>query len=191
MESMLQGITVGTALVTIAVGAGLRAAPPPEPALACTPPAVAGLITDFFHAFNRGDAQAAVQIMDPQAGPPKIRPRGWFSLDETDSTGPGRHRALYKRAALARYFTSRHAQHERMRLLAVLVRRSGKRADIEFRVRRSADDLASIGITRHVAFGKGAVLCARRKIFVWSMVHPDARVSGPTCPHNAQACRAR
>src|SRR4051794_29581814 len=101
MESMLHAITAGTAVVAIVAGAGARAERPPAAPAPCTPQAVAGLITDFLHAFNRGDAQSAVQIMDPQAGPPNIRPRGWFSLDETDSTGPGRHRALYKRAALA------------------------------------------------------------------------------------------
>ena len=130
--------------------------------------------------------------MDPQAGPPNIRPRGWFSLDETDSQGPGRHQAVFRRAALARYFARRHHQHEELRLLAVLLGTRKQRADIEFRVRRTADDLDATGVENNrIAFGKGAVLCARHRIFVWSMVHPDERVTGPKCPGDAQACRRR
>jgi hypothetical protein len=189
---MLGALTIATAAVALAAGAS---APTPaeraRPAT-CTPGQVAGIASEFFAAVNRGDARGAVKIMDPQAGPRNIRPRGWFSLNETDSRGPGRQHAFYRRTALIRYFARRHRQHEHLRLLSVLVGTSKGRADFEFRVRRSADDLRAIGIEKNrVAFGKGALFCARRKIFVWSMVHPDERVSGPTCPGRAVACSRR
>ena len=189
---MLRGLTIATAALAFATGAGTGTATPRTASEACAPRAVAGLISAFFDAFNRGDARAAVEIMDPQAGPRNLRPRGWFSLDETDSRGPGRHHTFHRRAALARYFASRHRHAERLRLLTVQVGTGRGRADIEFRVRRTADDLRATGLgSQRVAFGKGALFCKRRKIFVWSMVHPDEHVSGPTCPGGAQACRRR
>jgi hypothetical protein len=195
MRTMLRALAVCSAAVAVAVGTGASTAgsagdaPAPSP---CSPIGVAGLITDFFTAFNSGDAAAAVQIMDPQAAPRNSRLRGWFALDETDSTGPGRFHTFRRRAPLARYFARRHRHHEQLRLLTAIVGTGRERGSIVFRVRRDADDLDSIGVEKNrIALGKGAVLCKRRKIFVWSMGHPDERVTGPKCPGNALACSTR
>src|SRR4051812_43092276 len=101
MGTMLRAVAIGTAMVAIAAGTTTAGSGQPTSAPApCSPAGVASLLTGFFSAFNRGDANAAVRIMDPQAGPRNIRPRGWYSLSETDSTGPGRQHAFYRRAAL-------------------------------------------------------------------------------------------
>lgn len=129
----------------------------------CRPRQVASLAGRFLGAVNRGDARAAVRVMDPLAGPRNTRPRGWYSLTEDGS----RHFVAYHRAALARYFARRHRHGERMRLLSVSVGAGGRhRVGIEYRIRRSADDVRA----RRAAFGKGAIDCRRQKIFVWSMV---------------------
>jgi hypothetical protein len=196
MGTMPRALTIGTVAVALATIPGTTTAGHRDAGSSsdpCAPSAVASVITEFFTAFNRGDAHGAVQVMDPQAVPWNSRPRGWFALDETDSRGPGRFHSFYSRAALARYFADRHRHHERLRLLTVIVGASRGSADIVFRVRRRADDLVAIGIekNRTLATGKGEVLCARRKIFIWSMGHGDELVTGPKCPGNVQACRRR
>jgi hypothetical protein len=196
MGTMLRTLAIGTAAVALAASTSVSiagSAPDPQAPDPCSPVGVAGLITDFFTAFNRGDAQAAVQIMDPQVTDPRnSRLRGWFALDETDSTGPGRFHSFRRRAPVARYFERRHRHHETLRLLTVIVGTGEERGSIWFRVRRDADDLDTIGVEKNrIALGKGAVLCKRGKIFVWSMGHPDERVTGPKCPADAQACARR
>jgi hypothetical protein len=189
---MVHALIIGTAAVALAAGASAPTPAEPAARATCGPTQAAGIASEFFAAFNRGDVRRAVDIMDPRAGPRDIRPRGWYSLSETDSRGPGRQHAFYRRAALMRYFARRHAHHERLRLVTMLVGARDGRADFEFRVRRTADDLRSIGIAKNrFASGKGALFCARRKIFVWSMVHPDERVTGPTCPGRKLACPRR
>jgi hypothetical protein len=191
MRTMLLPLAICCA-AALAVAADAGSSGAARNPAACGPTAVARVISGFFDAYNRGDARAAVKIMDPLAGPRNQRPRGWYSIDETDSSGPGRHHAFYRRRPLINYFERRHRHHERMRLLTVLVGSAGGRADIQFRVHRDADDLDAIGVERNrVAIGKGALTCSRRKIFVWSMVHPDERVSGPVCPGGAVACSRR
>ena len=131
----------------------------------CAPRQVAGLVGSFLARVNRGDARAAVRIMDPLAGPANQRPRGWYSVTEK-----GRHFVAYRRAPLVRYFARRHRHGERMRLLKLSVVSGGKRSvGVEYRIRRSADDVRS----RAAAIGKAAIDCPRQKIFVWSMSQPS------------------
>jgi hypothetical protein len=130
--------------------------------------------------------------MDPQAPPRTSRGQGFFYLSEADSTGQGRVHRFRRRAALARYFARRHQRHERLRLLTLIATGGKRRVDFNYRVRRDADDLRAVGIDgNRIALGKGAALCASRKIFYWSMTHPDERVTGPKCPGGVQACRQR
>jgi hypothetical protein len=161
---MLGALNVGMAAVALAAGGG-------APGGECAKPQVAGVVSDFFAAFNRGHARAATAVMDPQAGPRNIRPRGWYSVTEER-----RHHAFYDRRSLRAYILRRHRHGEHLSLIAIRVSTRSGRADFEFRVRRRADDL-HVG-NNHVAFGKGALRCARRKIFVWSMVH-SARAPAP------------
>lgn len=138
----------------------------------CRPREVASLAGRFLGAVNRGDTRAATRIMDPLAGPRNVRPRGWYSITEAGS----RHFVAYRRAALERYFARRHRHGERMRLLSVSVGAGGRgRVGIEYRIRRSADDVA----TKALAFGKGAIDCRRQRIFVWSMSHSRRGPGGP------------
>jgi hypothetical protein len=198
---MFWSMKIGTAVAALAVAAGAGAGegagtgPPGAPAkrAACSPTVAAGVITDFFDAVNRGHARAAVEIMDPRAGPPNARPGGWYSLSEGDSRGRHRHQAFFARRALRRYFARRHGHGEQLRLIAIRAHVGNGRADFEFRVERHARDLRAAGIGKNrIAHGKGALYCGRRKIFVWSMVHPPRRpFGGPICPDGVVACSRR
>jgi hypothetical protein len=187
---MLRTLAIcSTVLAVVAGASSSTAGSGSAPAAACRPARVAGMITEFLTAFNRGDARAAVRIMDPESVPRSHRPPGWYHVGETHPRRHGREHSFRRRASLMRYFERRHRQHEHMRLLAVRVDAGG---GIVFRVHRTADDLDALGITKNrVALGKGAVLCARRKIFVWSMVHPAENVGGHTCPGRVLACARR
>ena len=130
----------------------------------CAPRQVAALVGSFLARVIRGDARGAVRIMDPLAGPANQRPRGWYSVTEDE-----RHFVAYGRAPLVRYFARRHRHGEHMRLLRLSVVSGGKhRAGVEYRIRRSADDLTP----RPPAIGKAAIDCRRQRIFVWSMSQP-------------------
>lgn len=149
----------------------------------CSVEQVADRVWTFFEAFNRGDARAAVRIMDPLAGPANVRPRGWYSVTE----GRRRHFVAHRRAPLRRYIARRHRQNERLRLVEIDVGRGrGQSVGVSYRVERSADDLRSrAGIRNPIAIGKAAIDCRRGfgKIYVWSMAHHPRRVLGNSqCP---------
>jgi hypothetical protein len=166
---MLWALEIGTAVVMLATGAGV-----PEPARSetCTERRATAVVSTFLAAFNSGDARAAVAIMDPRSGPHDIRPRGWYSITEGDRRAGGRHHAFFTRPPLRAYFAARHRRHETLQLVSLEATASGRRADLQFRVRRRATDLRRIGVDEsRFASGKAALWCGRRKIFVWSMVH--------------------
>jgi hypothetical protein len=169
MATMLWALDIGTAMVALAIGA---AAPEPERSRTCTARQATAVVSSFLAAFNSGDARATVAIMDPRSGPRNVRPRGWYSITEGDRRAGGRHHAFFTRRSLRAYFAGRHRQHESLHLASLEVRASKRRADVQFRVRRRADDLGAIGVDeRRLASGKAALSCERRKIFVWSMAH--------------------
>jgi hypothetical protein len=193
---MLRRFVIGAVGALVAAAGSTAPGTPPRttagPA-ACAPATVAAVVSDFFAAVNRGDATAAIAIMDPQAGPRSQRPRGWYSLSEGDPRGVHRHHAFYRRDPLARYFVRRHRHGEHLRLQAVLVGARNGRADFELRVERHARDLRAGGITKNrIAHGKGALFCGRRKIFVMSLAHAPVRPLGaPICPGDTVACARR
>jgi hypothetical protein len=97
----------------------------------CGPREVAGFLSGFFDAFNRGDMQALDEIWTKEDSPG--RPIGrtgrefiWYSVTEGGSirTGPWRHRSIYDRPELLGYFAERHRQNERMSLVAVRATRA-------------------------------------------------------------------
>lgn len=149
----------------------------------CRPRQVALLVSDFFEAFNRGDSERLSSLFFVSEGPSPTDfsdsgayPWSWFSVSRVGKGG----RILggfttYDQGDLLRYFERRHGRGERLRLLKVGLTGPGLLGEednvgIIYVLTREADDLPpGLGGPDGVAFGKGAVNCSRRQIFVWSM----------------------
>jgi hypothetical protein len=154
----------------------------------CRPAAVAMLLTGFFDALE-GPAVPVGRFFAPA---PRFQ---WYSVTEGGGggvdgswrerptfarsrlllgpNGRGRHFVTHDPASLRRYLDQRQDQHERMSLLVVDVGEQRgpphPEAGIAYVVRRTADDLESVGITAGLAQGKAAIDCDSGRIFVWSM----------------------
>lgn len=155
----------------------------------CRPWHVAGLITTFFEAFNRGDQKRLSSIFFASA-PRGGSPSRWYSVAEGDPTKGGRGFVAHDVDELLSYFAERHRHQERLRLLMVAVgTSSGGGVDFEYALTRSADDIepGPEGRERN-AHGKGAMNCREQKIRFWSMGMPEADdkessiVYWPPCP---------
>jgi hypothetical protein len=88
----------------------------------------------------------------------------------------------YDQGELLRYFAERHRQGEHLELLKVSSTQAGLLGNegnvgIVYVLTRDAEDLEpGLGGPDRIATGKGAVNCASRRIFVWSMVmRPDEK----------------
>ncbi len=138
----------------------------------CQPEQVAGLVTGFFDAVNRGDQEAIARIFSPEAGPAGVSPQGWYSVTDHPPGEGRRHFVAYSQGRLLAYFQERHGRHERLRLLRLQVSGGSWHggADVVYTLRRGADDL---GDEERTFEGKGAINCARRQVFVWSMGDAD------------------
>lgn len=149
----------------------------------CRPRQVALLVSDFFDAFNRGDAERLSRIFFVSEGPSPTDfsdsgayPWSWYSVSRVGEEGTilGGY-TTYDQGQLLRYFGRRHEHGERLRLLKVGLTGPGllgeeNNVGIIYVLTREADDLPpGLGGPDGVAFGKGAVNCGRRQIFVWSM----------------------
>jgi hypothetical protein len=149
----------------------------------CRPRQVAGLVLDFFDAFNAGDQERLSRLFFVSEGPspPDFSSEGyytwsWYLVSET---GPGGRIddgfVTYDEGELLEYFDRRHERRERLELLKVGVTGPGLLGEagnvgIVYVLSRTADDLrAELGGPDHVAFGKGAINCGRRQIFAWSI----------------------
>jgi hypothetical protein len=81
----------------------------------------------------------------------------------------------YDQGELLRYFAERHGQGERLELLKVSATQDGlldEEGNVGFVyvLTRDAEDLEpELGGPDRIATGKGAINCASRRIFVWSM----------------------
>jgi hypothetical protein len=149
----------------------------------CRPREIAELVLDFFDAFNRGDQERLSRLFFISEGPspPDFSEEGyypwsWYSVSEV---GPGGRIedgfVTYNQGELLRYFAERYGQREHLGLIKVSATQAGLLGEegnvgIVFVLTRDARDLEpGLGGPARIAIGKGAINCASRKIFVWSM----------------------
>jgi hypothetical protein len=142
---------------------------------ACRVRGVAASLRAFTEGLSRGRVRDAVR---PFAREPAFQ---WYSMAANRPgelrVPPERAAAVYARPKLADHFRTRVEQHERLRLIAVLVHdldRSRRRIGFELVAQREADDLAAAGADSGRAQGKGSVDCRSGRIAVLSlgMAHP-------------------
>jgi len=174
--------TVGTTVPTAATPATPGTPGGSLPA-GCDEATITRVVHDFVAAFNRGDQGALARFFPargsdgdhPWSGDPdQLR---WFTLVRANPSKGVDALNLYTRETLLAYFADRHAQHERMRVLELIVNPAGGgpvTAAINFRIARAADDLPEA-----VFFGKGGVGCAQGRIFLWSQGVPRDRTATP------------
>jgi hypothetical protein len=146
----------------------------PKAPARCRPRAAARAILRFFDASNRGSEKAAQMFDFDAVG-------GWYSVGSGENAPAEASITARDRAALQGYLVARHGQAEQLRLRELRIDAETKLGQIEFHVRRRADDLAD-GRWMPVE-GKGAIACATGALVVWSMgtVEPDER-TGRLCP---------
>lgn len=149
----------------------------------CRPREIAGLVLDFFDAFNAGDKDRLSRLFFVSEGPspPDFSSRGyypwsWYLVSEAGAGGRiERGFVTYDEGELLEYFARRHGRGERLELLKVGVTGSGLLGEegnvgIVYVLTRQADDLeAGLGGPDRVAFGRGGINCGRRQIFAWSI----------------------
>jgi hypothetical protein len=177
--------TPGSTPSRTASGQGGTPAPYPTPPLpaGCDETAIRGVVQDFIAAFNAGD-QAGLARVFPARGsdgdhpwtgdPDQLR---WFTLTHADPSTGVDALNLYTRETLLAYFASRHARHEQLRVVELVINPAGggpTTAAINFRITRTADDLPETTFG-----GKGGVGCAQGRIFLWSQ---GGRSGGPATP---------
>lgn len=153
----------------------------------CRPWQVAGLITSFFDAFNRGDQDQLARFwMLPKAS--DAQGQTWYSVTEDDPKQGGRHFVAYNQSDLLAYFAKRIAQRERLQLVMVDVGQGrGGDVGVSYVLVRQADDLKpGLGGPERFAEGKGEINCKKQMLFVWSMAQnsgtPEEIVPFWPCP---------
>jgi hypothetical protein len=149
----------------------------------CHPRQIAELVIDFIDAFNSGDQQRLSRLFFVSEGPspPDFSEKGyypwsWYSVSEVGAGGRIEGGFVtYDQGELLRYFAERHRRGERLGLIKVSLTEAGLLGEkdnvgIAYVLTREAEDLEpGLGGPAHIAFGKGAVNCKSRRIFVWSM----------------------
>lgn len=137
----------------------------------CSPRDVAGLITNFFDAFNRRDAGVVDRFIASDGR------FGWYSITEGNPDKGGRHFFTEDVDRLRSYFQDRYRHGERLKLLLVDVGAdTPKDVGIHFVIRRDADDLKpGWGARQRIAEGKGTIDCVTQTIRVWSAGMDPAR----------------
>lgn len=149
----------------------------------CHPREAALLVSDFINAFNRGDGEALGRVFFISEGPSppdfsdtSVYPWSWYSVSQVGDGGKIEDGfTTYDQGELLRYFARRHDRGERLRLLKVGLTGPGMLGErgnvgIVYVLTRTAGDLkAGMGGPDGVAFGRGAINCATRRIFAWSM----------------------
>ncbi len=149
----------------------------------CDEAAILGVVHDFIAAFNAGDQVGLARVFPAKGSDSGHRWTGelnqlrWFTLTRANpSKGVGA-LDLYTRDTLLAYFSERHAQHEQMRLVELVVNPDGGlpgASAIAFRITRVADDLPESAFG-----GKGGVSCEHAVIFLWSQ---GAAFDSPATP---------
>lgn len=152
-----------------------------EPARLCGPREAARLVAGFLSAVNRGDRQALARFVGKEFVAYSML-EGHVVRPSAPATG-GRF-TVARRSNVLSYLHRRHKHGENQRLLVIEVNeRYGRgRAGATIHVRRTADDLASLGIRHRLAGAKIEIDCRRQAIIVWNMVMPrEPRPNPPDC----------
>ena len=133
----------------------------------CSPSDVAAILMDFFDAVNRYDPEQLARLWMLHEKSESL-PRYWYGMDEGDHAAGRRDFSTSTIDSLLAYFSGRHRQRERMRLLAVDVGgpREDNGVDVAYYLARSADDLPG-GV--RIADAKGAIDCKARRTMVASL----------------------
>jgi len=178
--------TPGGAPSRTARGQGGTPVPYPTPPLpaGCDETAIRGVVHDFIAAFNAGD-QAGLARVFPAKGsdgdhpwtgdPDQLR---WFTLTSANPATGVDALNIYTREKLLTYFAARHAQHERLRVVELVINAAASgpmTAAINFRITRTADDLPETTFG-----GKGGVGCAHGVIYLWSAGGLSGGLATPT-----------
>jgi hypothetical protein len=149
----------------------------------CRPRQIAELVIDFIDAFNSGDQERLARLFFISEGPSPpdfsetgYYPWSWYSVSEVGAEGRIEDSFVtYNQGELLRYFAERHRQGEHLELLKVSSTHTGllgneSNVGIVYVLTRDAEDLEpGLGGPDRIAIGKGAINCASRRIFVWSM----------------------
>lgn len=146
----------------------LTNSPPPG----CDEAMILGVVRDFIAAFNRGDQEALARFFPTRGSDPDHPWTGdpdqlrWFTLVRADPSRNVDVLNLYTRETVLTYSAERHAQHEQIRAVELVMNPAGGApgmAAINFRIARVADDLPET-----IFPGKGGVGCTHGRIFLWS-----------------------
>lgn len=146
----------------------------------CSPERTAGLVAGFFRAFNAGDGPELRRTFAYRGASPPLYGVGTGGNARGDF-------GTVRREQLLRYFAGRHVRGERLRLLQIEVRPSGREgaADVAYLVARSADDLGStlgdapkLEPGAYLYVGKGVIDCGTRRILAWNMDVADETPRG-------------
>ena len=149
----------------------------------CHPRQVAELVISFVNAFNSGDQANLGRIFFLSEGPspPDFAERGydpwsWYTVGMVEEGGKiETNFVTYNQGELLRYFAERHRHGELLELIKVSSTQAGlldeeNNVGIVFVLTRDAEDLdPGLGGPSRIAFGKGAINCESRQLFVWSM----------------------
>lgn len=134
----------------------------------CRPRRVASRLIGFFDAFNDGDAsRLRGTFARASTGDTGFK---WYSVGRGNPAATGQQEYVTSDPeALPAYFEARHQQRERLTLIALAVGLRDNTGQLEYYLRREADDFDRAGIMTTVTEGKGAIECSTGRIFVWSM----------------------
>ena len=121
----------------------------------CSPEKVAGIITGFMDALNKGDMDRVLSHFG----------KGfvWYSAP-VGPAAEGRTDTIYSVGELEAYFKTRIGEQERMQLQKLNI--NSGRVDFGFELHRTADDLEG---TSGDTDGKGMLDCQQGTISVWSL----------------------
>lgn len=144
----------------------------------CTSLAAAQSITALFNDVSRG---AVSDIESHFADGAAFQ---WYSVTEGNPRKGGRNRAIYSIEDLEKYFRGRYEQREHLELVQLRTERAGSLIHFSMVVRRTADDLADLGISTDTATGKGALQCTSTRIVAMS-IGMGAKGNPTICPKNA------
>jgi hypothetical protein len=142
-------IHVRTAILVAALASATLLPAAPAGASACTPSEVHVAFSSFVRAFDSGDSARLNMLF---AGPGSFV---WYS-----SSPPGRRFSprAERRDTLVDYFRSRHAAHDRIRVVSFQFNGNlPGYGNFQYRLRRSAADFR--GGASFVITGKGAAIC--------------------------------